>query len=51
MSELELLICGLPKIDVDDWEKHSTYMGYEKDSPQVVWFWKVIRTCVLLSLS
>ena len=35
--ELELLISGLPEIDVDDWERHTVYTGgFDKDSPVVV---------------
>jgi E3 ubiquitin-protein ligase NEDD4 len=30
-QELELLLCGLPDIDVNDWKNHSEYTGeYEK---------------------
>ena len=27
-NELELLMCGLPEIDVDDWEKHTEYTNF-----------------------
>jgi hypothetical protein len=26
-QELELLMCGLPKIDLDDWKDHIEYSG------------------------
>ena len=26
-EELELLVCGLPSVDVDDWKKHMRYFG------------------------
>jgi E3 ubiquitin-protein ligase HUWE1 len=42
--ELELLISGLPWIDVDDWARNTQYFGYRVDSDQVVWFWKVVRS-------
>jgi len=41
--ELELLISGLPWIDVEDWEKHTVYFGYRNDSEQIIWFWRVVR--------
>ncbi len=33
-QELELLISGLPTIDVDDMQANTDYRGYNKDSPQ-----------------
>lgn len=41
--ELELLLCGMQKIDIDDWQRHTTYRHYNKTSKQVVWFWKFVR--------
>jgi hypothetical protein len=26
-QELELLLCGLPQIDIEDWKKHMRYRG------------------------
>lgn len=49
-SELELLICGLPEIDLDDWEENTTYSGgYSRGSSQIEWFWRVVRgaSCVV----
>ncbi|EXJ88976.1 E3 ubiquitin-protein ligase HUWE1 [Capronia epimyces CBS 606.96] len=42
-QELELLISGLPEIDVDDWKAHTEYHNYTANSPQVIWFWRVVR--------
>ena len=28
----ELLMSGLPDIDVEDWEKNTEYSGYDEDS-------------------
>ncbi|KAH9581735.1 WW domain containing E3 ubiquitin protein ligase 1, variant 2 [Schistosoma haematobium] len=39
--ELEVLLCGMQQIDVDDWQSHTTYKKYDARSPQVLWFWKV----------
>jgi len=44
-QELELLMCGLPEIDMEDWKKHTEYSGeYEdcKDHQSVQWFWKIV---------
>lgn len=39
-SEFELLVCGQPFIDVNDWNKNSVYKGdYNKNHKLVKWFW------------
>lgn len=43
-KELELLISGLPDIDVDDWKNNTEYSGYTPSSPQIVWFWRMVRS-------
>jgi len=42
-EELELLISGLPEIDVEDLRENTIYEGCGKGSQQVQWFWKVLR--------
>ena len=46
-SELELLLCGLPIIDVDDWEANTRYSGTLKEagneSQLAKWFWDIVR--------
>lgn len=42
-QELELLISGLPDIDVDDWRANTEYHNYTANSPQVTWFWRIVR--------
>ena len=42
-SELELLISGTPSIDVDELKNNTEYQGYSTNSPQVRWFWEVVR--------
>lgn len=42
-QELELLISGLPEIDVDDWKANTEYHNYTANSPQVTWFWRIVR--------
>ena len=39
--ELELLLCGMQEIDVDDWQRNAIYRHYTKNSKQVQWFWQV----------
>lgn len=46
-NDLELLMCGLPHIDVDDWQAHTEYFGLFKnngsDDQVVRWFWEVVE--------
>ena len=41
--ELELLISGLPEIDIDDLRANTEYTGYTPSSPVIQWFWEVLR--------
>lgn len=43
-QELELLISGLPDIDIDDWKNNTEYHNYTAASPQIQWFWRAVRS-------
>ncbi|KAJ1976936.1 E3 ubiquitin-protein ligase tom1 [Dimargaris xerosporica] len=43
-QELELLISGLPDIDIDDWKNNTEYRGYTMSSLQIRWFWRGVRS-------
>ncbi|KAI1269591.1 hypothetical protein F5Y18DRAFT_104273 [Xylariaceae sp. FL1019] len=43
-QELELLISGLPDIDIDDWKSNTEYHNYTPSSPQIQWFWRALRS-------
>jgi E3 ubiquitin-protein ligase HUWE1 len=43
-QELELLISGLPEIEVDDWKSNTEYHNYSASSPQIQWFWRAVRS-------
>ncbi|KAJ3671897.1 hypothetical protein LUZ60_007976 [Juncus effusus] len=42
-KELELLISGLPDIDLDDLRANTEYSGYSIGSPVIQWFWEVVQ--------
>jgi len=48
-NELELSLCGLPTIDMEDWEYNTIYSGLFESSMKgkrhkcVDWFWKIVR--------
>ena len=41
-QELELLMCGIPDIDVQDWKIHAIYVG-ERDHRVIAWFRNIVR--------
>ncbi|KAI1885580.1 hypothetical protein AGOR_G00205270 [Albula goreensis] len=43
--ELELLLSGMPEIDVTDWNRNTEYTsGYDLDEPVIKWFWEVVQS-------
>lgn len=43
-QELELLISGLPNIDIDDLKANTEYHKYEATSLQIQWLWRALRS-------
>uniref|UniRef100_A0A8C0HG45 E3 ubiquitin-protein ligase NEDD4-like n=1 Tax=Chelonoidis abingdonii TaxID=106734 RepID=A0A8C0HG45_CHEAB len=42
-NELELLMCGLGDVDVNDWRQHTIYKnGYCPNHPVIQWYWKAV---------
>lgn len=39
--ELELVICGISNIDVNDWKQYTRLKHCTPETPQVIWFWQV----------
>ena len=43
-GELELLLCGISEVNVDEWQASTVYTGgFRASHPTVVWFWQVVR--------
>lgn len=42
--ELELMLCGMQEIDVEDWQRNTIYRHYTKNSKQIQWFWQFVRS-------
>ncbi|KAM6935755.1 E3 ubiquitin-protein ligase HACE1 isoform 1-T2 [Lycodopsis pacificus] len=43
--ELELLLSGMPEIDVQDWCRNTEYTsGYDTQEPVIQWFWEVVNS-------
>ncbi|XP_040284740.1 E3 ubiquitin-protein ligase HACE1 isoform X2 [Bufo bufo] len=42
--ELELLLSGMPEIDVNDWMKNTEYTsGYDTEDQVIKWFWEIVQ--------
>lgn len=43
-QELELLISGLPEIDLEDLKRNTEYHKYTTNSLQIQWFWRALKS-------
>ncbi|KAG5853750.1 hypothetical protein ANANG_G00029600 [Anguilla anguilla] len=43
-KELELIVCGLGKIDINDWKSNTRLKHCTPDSNVVKWFWKAVES-------
>lgn len=43
-SELELLLCGVPQLDLEEWRRHTLYRsGYSESHSAIQMFWGIIE--------
>ncbi|KAL6037835.1 hypothetical protein STEG23_003233, partial [Scotinomys teguina] len=42
-KELEVLLCGMQEIDLNDWQRHAIYRHYTRTSRQIMWFWQFVK--------
>lgn len=42
-TELELLICGLPTVDLTDLAANTEYVQYRASDVNIQWFWSVLE--------
>jgi E3 ubiquitin-protein ligase HUWE1 len=42
-KELELLISGMPDIDIHELQANTEYHHYKLSDPQIIWFWKIMH--------
>mmetsp|Transcript_4056 Transcript_4056/g.6160 ORF Transcript_4056/g.6160 Transcript_4056/m.6160 type:complete len:786 (+) Transcript_4056:529-2886(+) len=43
-KELELLVSGLPDIDIHDLQNNTEYTNFKATDQQIVWFWEVMHS-------
>jgi E3 ubiquitin-protein ligase HUWE1 len=41
-KELELLISGVPEVDLEDLKRNTDYSGYLPTDQIIIWFWEVV---------
>ncbi|XP_072307916.1 E3 ubiquitin-protein ligase Itchy-like isoform X2 [Eucyclogobius newberryi] len=42
-KELEVMLCGMQEIDLMDWQRHTIYRHYTRNSKQIMWFWQFVK--------
>ena len=43
-EELKMMVCGIPKVDVELLKKHTKYAGnLSEDSQRIKFFWEMMR--------
>lgn len=42
-KQLELLISGLPSIDIQDLKKNTDYSGYTPTDQVIMWYWEIVE--------
>lgn len=43
-TELELLICGLPDVDIEELKQYTEYSQFRITDSNIIWFWEVLKT-------
>ena len=43
-AELEVVLCGLPTVDIEDMRAHSSYQNCDVTTVQVRWFWEFVSS-------
>ncbi|XP_078274932.1 E3 ubiquitin-protein ligase Itchy-like [Rhinoraja longicauda] len=42
-KELEVLLCGMQEIDLNDWQRNAIYRNYTRNNKQIIWFWQILK--------
>eukprot|EP01133_Synstelium_polycarpum_P005956 gene5956-6899_t len=43
-QELEMVVCGMPGLDIKLLRRHTRYCGLSPNEPRVVWFWRTLES-------
>ncbi|XP_053492225.1 NEDD4-like E3 ubiquitin-protein ligase WWP1 isoform X2 [Ictalurus furcatus] len=42
-KELEVMLCGMLEVDLQDWQRNTVYRHYTRNSKQIMWFWQFVK--------
>uniref|UniRef100_A0A4W4EUK6 E3 ubiquitin-protein ligase n=1 Tax=Electrophorus electricus TaxID=8005 RepID=A0A4W4EUK6_ELEEL len=42
-KELEVMLCGMQEVDLQDWQRNTVYRHYTRNSKQIMWFWQFVK--------
>uniref|UniRef100_A0A671Z3D0 E3 ubiquitin-protein ligase n=1 Tax=Sparus aurata TaxID=8175 RepID=A0A671Z3D0_SPAAU len=42
-KELEVMLCGMQEVDLQDWQRNTVYRHYTRNSKQIIWFWQLVK--------
>ncbi|KAM9489002.1 NEDD4-like E3 ubiquitin-protein ligase WWP1 isoform 2-T2 [Clarias gariepinus] len=42
-KELEVMLCGMQEVDLQDWQRNTVYRHYTRNSKQIMWFWQLVK--------
>jgi len=42
-KELELMLSGMPVIDIQDLKENVIYRNYTRHTPVIVWLWEILE--------
>lgn len=43
-ADVSLLVTGVVEVDVQDWQAHTVYSGYDASSDVIRWFWEFVSS-------
>lgn len=38
---VQVMLCGMQEVDLQDWQRNTVYRHYTRNSKQIIWFWQV----------
>ncbi|XP_068604169.1 NEDD4-like E3 ubiquitin-protein ligase WWP1 [Brachionichthys hirsutus] len=42
-KELEVMLCGMQEVDLQDWQRNTVYRHYTRNSKLIIWFWQLVK--------
>eukprot|EP01130_Rhizamoeba_saxonica_P013237 TRINITY_DN5622_c0_g1_i2.p1 TRINITY_DN5622_c0_g1~~TRINITY_DN5622_c0_g1_i2.p1 ORF type:complete len:738 (+),score=157.21 TRINITY_DN5622_c0_g1_i2:447-2660(+) len=45
--EMQLVISGMPTVDIQDWKQNTIYNGFDETNDVILWFWEWVDTLTI----